>query len=283
MRLRVQSRSAKGLVRRALQALHVVLILVGVASLSIFTWLQFERFYFEAQYLKEFDRLAEVVRQTQASEPSIKPSPPVLPTPLMPQSPDSRVNRTPILANAKQASSGGERTAMVLGQHGLDSALAGVTARSQATRGNPVSVGGMRVLGRLRISRIGVEVAVLEGIGDRTLRRGAGWIPGTARLGEQGNVGIAAHRDTFFRPLREIRGGDRIELETLDASQVYLVRSVSVVEPEFTAVLQDTDEPTVTLVTCFPFDYLGPAPRRYIVQAVADKMPRLAVPVGADF
>jgi LPXTG-site transpeptidase (sortase) family protein len=257
MRLRVQSRSAKGSVRGALQVLQVSLILVGVASLSIFIWLQFERFYFKAQYLNEFDRLAEVVRQTQVSEPSIKPSPLVLPIPLMPQPPDGRVNGTLILANAKQASSGGE-------------SAAGVTVRLQATRGNPVSVGGMRVLGRLRISRIGVEVAVLEGVEDRTLRRGAGWIPGTARPGERGNIGIAAHRDTFFRPLREIRMGDRVEVETFDARQVYLVRSVSVVDPEFTAVLQDTDEPTVTLVSCFPFDYLGPAPRRYIVQARAD-------------
>jgi sortase A len=126
------------------------------------------------------------------------------------------------------------------------------------------------VLGRLRIARLGLEVAVLEGIDDRTLRRGAGWIPGTARPGEPGNAGIAAHRDTFFRPLREIRRGDRVELETLNTRQVYLVRSVSVVAPELTTVLQPTREPTVTLVTCFPFDYVGAAPRRYIVQAVVD-------------
>jgi sortase A len=126
-------------------------------------------------------------------------------------------------------------------------------------------------------------VAVLQGIEDHVLRRGAGWIPGTARPGESGNVGIAAHRDTFFRALREIRSGDRVELETPDAGRSYVVRSVSVVEPEFTGSLQPTNEPTVTLVTCFPFDYVGPAPRRYIVQAVADKADPPPLAAGVEF
>jgi LPXTG-site transpeptidase (sortase) family protein len=205
------------------------LLIVGASSLSIFAWLQFERFYFEALYLKEFDRMAAEVRQPRPPELSIKSSPPALPAPFL-QEPK------PL----------------------------------EGARESPPSGGGRRVLARLRVSRVGLEVAVLEGIEDRTLRRGAGWIPGTARPGERGNIGIAAHRDTFFRPLRDIRSGDRIELETLGAIQSYVVRSVYVVEPEATAVLQSTNEPTVTLVTCFPFDYLGPAPRRYIVQAVAD-------------
>jgi len=270
MRLRVQSRSAKGLARRALQLLQIVLTIAGVASLSVFGWLQFERFYFEAQYINEFDRLAGAVRQTRVSEGTDRPSPAVLPVPRLPQSAASSVNRTLILPNDEQTLRGGKRAAPVSGRPGFDSTLGVATALSQTAREGRVSIGSMNVLGRLRISRLGVEVAVLEGVEDRVLRRGAGWIPGTARPGEQGNIGIAAHRDTFFRPLREIRGGDRIELETLDAKQVYLVRSVSVVQPEFTAVLQETNEPTVTLVTCFPFDYVGPAPRRYIVQAVSD-------------
>jgi len=124
------------------------------------------------------------------------------------------------------------------------------------------------VLARLRVPRLNLEVPVLEGVDARTLRRGAGWIPGAARPGETGNIGIAAHRDTFFRPLREVRTGDRIELETLDRRQSFVVRSVYVVEPDHLQALRPTAEPTLTLVTCFPFDYIGPAPRRYIVQAV---------------
>jgi LPXTG-site transpeptidase (sortase) family protein len=132
------------------------------------------------------------------------------------------------------------------------------------------SLADTRVLARLRISAIGLDAPVLPGIEDRDLRRGAGWIPGTARPGELGNVGIAAHRDTFFRPLRQVRSGDRVELQTFAGAQSYVVRSVYVVAPDFTQPLEPTETPTLTLVTCFPFDFLGPAPRRYIVQAVAD-------------
>lgn len=138
------------------------------------------------------------------------------------------------------------------------------------SRRDGLSLAGARVLARLRIDGVGLDAPVLEGVEERVLRRGAGWIPGTARPGETGNVGIAAHRDTFFRPLREIRSGDRVELETLARTQSYVVRSVYVVEPEYPLALRPTGEPTLTLVTCFPFDYLGPAPRRFIVQAVAD-------------
>lgn len=132
-------------------------------------------------------------------------------------------------------------------------------------QGPPAPYG--RAQARLSIPRIGLDVPVLEGVGNRELRRGAGWIPGTARLGEPGNVGIAAHRDTFFRPLRHIRSGDRVELKTLTADRSYVVRAVYVVNPDYTAPLDPTATSMLTLVTCFPFEYLGPAPRRYIVQA----------------
>jgi LPXTG-site transpeptidase (sortase) family protein len=247
MRVRVQSHEGTSVVRWALRTLRIALIVAGVCFLSIFAWLQFEHYYFEARYLKEFERMAAAVRQARPPEPSL-PSPPTAVPPPVIQEP-----------------------------------LPLEGARENAAPENPLLSGDMRVLARLRVSRVGLEVAVLEGIEDRTLRRGAGWIPGTARPGEQGNVGIAAHRDTFFRPLREVRSGDRIELETLSTTQSYVVRSVYVVEPKATSVLQPTGEPTVTLVTCFPFNYVGPAPRRYIVQAVADGMPRLAVSAGADF
>ena len=132
------------------------------------------------------------------------------------------------------------------------------------------SDGAPRLLARLRIQRISLDVAVLDGIDNRTLRRGAGWIPGTARPGERGNVGLAAHRDTFFRPLRHVRPGDAIELDTPDGVRSYFVRSTTVVDPEMTAVLEPIDEAVLTLVTCFPFYYVGPAPQRYIVRAVAE-------------
>jgi sortase A len=123
------------------------------------------------------------------------------------------------------------------------------------------------VVGRLEIPRIGVSVMVVEGIEDGDLKRAAGHIPGTALPGEAGNVGIAGHRDTFFRPLRHIQRNDTIDLVSLQAVDHYRVVSTRVVQPEDVQVLYPTGGDVLTLVTCFPFDYVGSAPRRFIVQA----------------
>ncbi|MGD0695356.1 MAG: class D sortase [Terriglobia bacterium] len=128
--------------------------------------------------------------------------------------------------------------------------------------------GGGSPLGRLEISSIGLTVMVLEGTDGRTLRRAAGHIPGTALPGERGNIAIAGHRDTFFRPLRNIHKDDEIKLTTLKGLSRYRVDSIKLVEPEDTAVLSDSDDATLTLVTCYPFYFVGPAPRRFIVRAL---------------
>lgn len=122
-------------------------------------------------------------------------------------------------------------------------------------------------LGRLEISRLGLSVMVLEGIENRTLRVGAGHIRGTALPGDVGNIGIAAHRDTFFRKLEHIQPGDRIQLTTPDGVYQYAVHSTRVVDPEDVEVLDPREHPTLTLVTCFPFQYIGSAPKRFIVHA----------------
>jgi sortase A len=122
-------------------------------------------------------------------------------------------------------------------------------------------------LGRIEISTIGLEVMILEGTDDGTLRRGVGHIPGTSLPGQPGNVAIAGHRDTFFRPLRKIRKNDEITLRTLNGSYLYRVDSTQVVEPEDIKVLDDSDEAILTLVTCYPFNFVGSAPKRFIVRA----------------
>jgi LPXTG-site transpeptidase (sortase) family protein len=122
-------------------------------------------------------------------------------------------------------------------------------------------------LGRIEISRIGLGVMIMEGIDRRTLRRAAGHIPGTPLPGQLGNVAIAGHRDTFFRPLRNIRRDDEITLTTLNGSYRYRVDSTSVVEPQETHVLDDSDDAILTLVTCYPFNFVGSAPKRFIVRA----------------
>jgi sortase A len=119
----------------------------------------------------------------------------------------------------------------------------------------------------LRIPKIQLEVPVLDGTDEITLNRAVGLISGTARPGDGGNVGIAGHRDGFFRGLKDVQEGDEIELETLTASQIYKIDHISIVSPEDVSVLSPRTKPSLTLVTCYPFYFVGSAPQRYIVQA----------------
>lgn len=131
----------------------------------------------------------------------------------------------------------------------------------------------------LRIPKIGLEVPVLEGTDELTLNRAVGLIEDTARPGENGNVGIAGHRDGFFRGLMDVSPGDALELETLRGKTPYTIESVRIVSPEDVSVLDPTPGPALTLVTCYPFYFVGNAPQRYIVRAVAG--PRRTAAAGA--
>jgi sortase A len=122
-------------------------------------------------------------------------------------------------------------------------------------------------LARLDVPAVGLSATVLRGSDDETLARGAGHIDGTALPGQPGNTGIAGHRDTTFRLLRRLSAGDRIELTTVDRVYRYSVTRTFVVDPEDVHVLDPGDSSLLTLVTCYPFDFIGPAPRRYIVHA----------------
>jgi len=119
----------------------------------------------------------------------------------------------------------------------------------------------------MHVERLGLRVPIFEGTGDLQLNRGAGWIEGTARPLEQGNIGVAGHRDGFFRPLKDAKLGDRIELKTTDGTTVYVVDEITIVSPQDVHVLQPRARPSLTLVTCYPFYFVGSAPQRYIVQA----------------
>jgi sortase A len=119
----------------------------------------------------------------------------------------------------------------------------------------------------LRIPKIRLEVPVLPGTDDRTLDRAVGHITGTAQPGATGNMGIAGHRDGFFRGLSAITPGDVIEVDTIKGKDVYRVERTWVVEPEEVSVLEPTSTPTLTLVTCYPFYFIGSAPHRFIVRA----------------
>ena len=122
-------------------------------------------------------------------------------------------------------------------------------------------------LGRIEISSIGLAAMIMEGTDHRTLRRAVGHIPGTPLPGQPGNVVITGHRDTFFRGLRNIHKDDEITLTTLNGTYGYRVDFTEVVGPQDIAVLDHSEDAILTLVTCYPFYYVGPAPRRFIVRA----------------
>ncbi|MDT8410126.1 MAG: class D sortase [Wenzhouxiangellaceae bacterium] len=121
----------------------------------------------------------------------------------------------------------------------------------------------------LRMPGVGLEVPVFDDISERNLSRGAGWIPGTALPNDGGNMAIAAHRDQYFRALKDVAIGDLLELESLSGPRNYKVTSLTIVQPEDLWPLDPADVATVTLVTCYPFYFVGSAPQRFIVQAVA--------------
>jgi sortase A len=143
----------------------------------------------------------------------------------------------------------------------------GQPAASTASANNPAPAVVDGLIGRIEIARLGVSAMVMEGTEKITLRRAVGHIAGTALPGRPGNVGLAAHRDTFFRPLRGIRQGDFITLTTVRGDFRYRVVSTRVVPPSEIAVLNPSENEVLTLVTCYPFYFVGPAPSRFIVRA----------------
>jgi sortase A len=133
------------------------------------------------------------------------------------------------------------------------------TERPAPTRGT--------VLAKLTIPSLRLSTTVLEGSDDATLGRGSGHIEDTPLPGEPGNVGIAGHRDTVFRPLKRVKAGDALDVTTADRVYHYTIRKTFIVEPKDVYVLDPTERPTLTLVTCYPFEFIGHAPHRFIVQA----------------
>ncbi|HEY3938541.1 MAG TPA: class D sortase [Bryobacteraceae bacterium] len=120
---------------------------------------------------------------------------------------------------------------------------------------------------RLSIPRLGMSVLVVDGADERSLALGAGRIHGTARIGERGNVVIAGHRDMAFRALRDVKAGDEVRVVADGTTYKYIVNRIRIVEPSDVSVLHDDGVPKLTLITCYPFCYVGDAPQRYVVEA----------------
>jgi sortase A len=149
----------------------------------------------------------------------------------------------------------------------LDRLLRGWRAAGAVTSQPESAAKAGSLIGRIEIPRLLFSVVVVEGVEKTNLQRAVGHIPGTVLPGEAGNVGLAGHRDTFFRPLKDLRIKDEVQLSTLKGIFKYEVESLRVVEPDNIGVLAPSGENVLTLVTCYPFYFVGAAPKRWIVRA----------------
>jgi sortase A len=175
---------------------------------------------------------------------------------------------------------------VALGALGYYAGVKGLAAHDQASwakeldgaRATPASNVGERpasarpgravgFVGRIESPRVGLSAMVRQGVDARTLRSAVGHVSNTALPGDTGNAVFAAHRDTFFRPLQYVRQGDPITVTTAAGVFHYAVRDTWIVDPSDVSVLAPTSDPVLTLVTCYPFDYIGPAPQRFVVRA----------------
>jgi len=138
------------------------------------------------------------------------------------------------------------------------------TQQSDDVRTTTPPHGGL--VGRMEIPRLHLSAVIFEGTDEPVLSEGVGHLTGSALPGHKGNVVLAGHRDSFFRALRNIKGGDVVDVDTKQGSRRYVVRTTRIIQPTQIEVLEPTKKPTLTLVTCYPFYYVGHAPKRFIVQ-----------------
>ena len=136
-----------------------------------------------------------------------------------------------------------------------------------AVSGAPAKIADGTLVGQVEIPKLHLSAVVFQGTSDGILARGVGHLDDSAFPGQSGNVVLAAHRDTFFRSLRNIRRGDLVQVTTPYGVRIYAVDSTQVVKPTETSVVASTATPTLTLITCYPFYYVGHAPKRFIVRA----------------
>jgi sortase A len=222
----------------ALRRLEKLLWILGVVLVAAYVGIRVYQRSAARRETRAFERRVEQHLATPILAPAL-PVPSPMPTPVVPL-PDEKPADTSLWA-PKRIREYEE------------------TLRQKAS--DPVAV--------LRISKLGIEVPVFPGTDDFALNRGVGWIEGTARPGDEGNSGIAGHRDGFFRPLKDIVKGDSIELLTLAGSRMYQVEEIQIVDPSDVTVLDPTPQAALTLVSCYPFYFAGSAPKRFIVRAVS--------------
>lgn len=245
--------------RQTLRWIERALLLIGILCLGsyAYAWLD-TRLYERAQNQKLEEALARhSLPASSTRQPAAPGSAPSQPS----------AQETDSFESFRSEEDGGERSLSPEERAELEAAS---TVYENLSEGD--------LIGRIKVPRLGVSALVLEGVGGRTLRRGVGHIPDTAYPGGSGNVGIAGHRDSFFRGLKDIQEDDLIEVTTPEGIHRYRVEWTKIVRPKDVQVLDGSGEPELTLVTCYPFYYVGSAPKRFIVRAVRVDGPGLGEP-----
>lgn len=222
---------------RLLRVIEIPLIVAGVFLLAVYGAARLDGYVGRTQALEAFD-LGEDAARTSPSLPGE-------------QSTDEAAFLPPVTEHPDQTLWGPSR-------------IAAYRTSLTSNLGAPLAV--------LAIPKIDLRVPVFEGTADITLNRGLGRIEGTAEIGSAGNLGIAGHRDGFFRGLKDVVVGDAIDLRSRNATVHYQITEILIVEPTDVFVLDPTDHATLTLVTCYPFYFVGSAPQRYIVKATAQDL-----------
>jgi sortase A len=226
-------KSSPAMFRRILiRCASALLFLVGISALGYCAYVSLDARYFQNAQSRQFDQALNDARSAAANDPAVHATgvgKDSAASPLM-----------PVFAGADRA-----------------------TPRTSS----PIASDSVP-LGRIEIPAIGLTSMIQEGTARLTLQRGVGHIQGTSLPGQSGNVGLAGHRDTFFRKLRFIHVDDEIKVSTLTGVFWYRVDLISIVEPQDSQVLRDTGGDFLTLVTCYPFGFIGPAPKRFVVRAL---------------
>jgi len=221
MRIRVQARSVRDSVRRALAN---TLIWAGSVGVLVWAWGMFEPMLYQHVQKEQLERILIEPRIEQNQGPDAGP--------------------WPVAPFARPLATGRSKRPLAV---------------VPFFRRDPLA------LGEIQIQRLDMSVIVREGMDDSTLRRAAGHVPETALPGQPGNFVVLGHRDTLFRPLRRMEKGDRVRVRTTDGDFSYWIDSIEIVAPE-EVHLSEARDPAITLVTCFPFDFIGPAPRRFVAR-----------------
>ena len=232
--------------RRALKTLEIALFVLGGACLAYVAAVRLTGYFGAKREIARFHSRSTAARPA----PAPAPAEPAVPAPAAP--PVAAVEAPPPPAPVAFPSNVDYR---LWSPKRIKEYEASIVERNDG----PLAV--------MRIPNLDIEAAVLPDSTDWALNRGVGWIEGTARPGDPGNVGVAGHRDGFFRGLKDIASGDTIELELPGRVEQYRVSGITIVKPEDVSVLDPTPEPSLTLVTCYPFYFVGSAPERFIVKA----------------